>query len=193
MLGGGLTAIPVRLRFQAWAGRGRRERKRRLFLGPGSLKGRHIATGSSQPSARDLFPCDPVTFLRRGSSGHRRLHPGRPWVRVPVTHIAGLPRRNEVVGLPHGRGRARVQDLLTKSPRPAGGRSSGCGHTVLWDSSCHCTFRRPSPSQSEVRAHSLGLWIPDASITAAFSPELSGLQSSLPSFLGFRKEEPVPR
>lgn len=32
-----------------------------------------------------------------------------------MTHITGLPRRNEEAGLTNGRGRAFVQDLLTKS------------------------------------------------------------------------------
>lgn len=46
----------------------------------------------------------PWTFLRRDSSGHSNRRPTHAWMRVPLTHITGLPRRNEETGLPHGGG-----------------------------------------------------------------------------------------
>lgn len=157
---------------------------RRTGIYPRALPSLH-----PKPSSRGT----PVTFLWRGSSGHSRPCPTHAWVRVPMTHITSLPRRNEEAGLPNWGGAEPLSKTFSpEAPVQSEEDPMAWPHYSPARFLCHCTLRRPSPSLSVVRGCSFGLWIPDVSIRAAFSPELPGLQSSLPGFPGFGKEEPVP-
>lgn len=127
----------------------------------------------------------PAMFLLRGSSGPSGHRPTHAWVRVPVTHITGLPGRNEEAGLLSGRGRALVQGLLTRSVQEEEGPEAVAtlfsGTIPL---SLHLEKSLALPECHHRTSH--------VSIRAAVSPELPGLRSSVPSRPGVGKEELGP-